>query len=566
MALEEKLISDIRIELGDKNAEIWDNDELIRSIEKSVSLMSRLTPKREIIETTIVREITSEILTITNGTGTTTYKPIAPGTFSMSGKTLDTDYRINYLTGIVTEIGSGLPDTDYTISYELDPYMLDISTLLPDYIKLERMECPVGETPIQLVPFDVYGSFVVVRGTATTLDENEHARLIYLKRWSPPTPDEDGDYPSHLDDIVVIGAAGQALIFKAEKCVGSCVTNVDAVITKLAEIDDLSLTLNSLTAPTPPTLTFPDPPTAPTLSTLTPPTAPTLANVTVPTDYSFSKPSAPTLPTAPTAPSAPTLTFTDTETALDAAAATLADAFTDYLDVGDDLINAGTRGDNVGAVYGQYASVTKEIAGTYISEAIGRLRELEEDLQKYASEVTSYGSAVNAYANEVSGTIGKYREEINAEMAGINNFQAQLTKYKEQVDRESVNVDLYAQEVNSYEGEIAEDRLLIEKFQQEIANYSVQLNELSLEVGLYGDKVSNYQIEVSENQRIIEAYDAQVNALINYANQINNQVANYLSVAGRYLASGQAKINEFLTALGVKAEFVTSKGLQELRV
>ena len=183
----------------------------------------------------------------------------------------------------------------------------------------------------------------------------------------------------------------------------------------------------------------------------------------------------------------------------------------------------------------------------------------------YGCEVKWFCSDVNSYANEISGTIGKYREDINNELAGIQNFQVQLAKYKEQVDFETVKVNKYAQEVNGYEAEIAEERMVIEKYQQDIASYQAQLQELALSIQKYSNQVSNYQIEVSENQQLIQSYDTQVNAKLNYAAQLNNQVTNYLSIAGRYLASGQSKINEFLTALGVKAEFVSSKGSSETR-
>jgi len=564
MAYLDKLISDIRIEINDKNKTVWIDDEIIRSIEKTVSLMSRLTPKRAIIETTIVRDINDETLTIASSTGTLAYKPIKPGSVVMTGKTLDTDYRINYLTGVVTEIGSLLPDTDYTVSYDLDDHMFDLSTLLTDYIKLERVECPVGDDPLTLVAFDVFGDFLVLRGSANTLDEDKHLRIIYLKKWTMPTPSADGDYPSHLDDVVVVGSSGQALIYKAENCVNNCVTNITAVATKLAEIDGLSLTLSTLTAPTAPTLTFPDPPASPTVSDVTAPTAPTLESLSAPTDYSLSQPSSPSLPSAPSAPSAPSLSFTAVETAL-AAVATEITAAKAHITSGAALVNTGTRGEGVAATYGDYADTVMDACGHRVNEAIGRLRQIEEDLTKYASQVTSYGSDVNSYANEISGTIGKYREDINNELAGIQNFQVQLAKYKEQVDFETVKVNKYAQEVNGYEAEIAEERMVIEKYQQDIASYQAQLQELALSIQKYSNQVSNYQIEVSENQQLIQSYDTQVNAKLNYAAQLNNQVTNYLSIAGRYLASGQSKINEFLTALGVKAEFVSSKGSSETR-
>ena len=106
--------SDIRLELSDATT-FWSNDEIDRAVQKSVSLMSRFIPKRVITETTITRAITGETLTIASDAGTLTYKPVKVGSLSIPNKTLDTDYTINYMTGVVTEKNSGLDDTDYTV-------------------------------------------------------------------------------------------------------------------------------------------------------------------------------------------------------------------------------------------------------------------------------------------------------------------------------------------------------------------------------------------------------------------------------------------------------------------
>ena len=50
----------IRYELQDTDGDVWNLNELDRAVEKSVSLMSRLIPKRSIAETTIVLDINSE--------------------------------------------------------------------------------------------------------------------------------------------------------------------------------------------------------------------------------------------------------------------------------------------------------------------------------------------------------------------------------------------------------------------------------------------------------------------------------------------------------------------------
>ena len=423
------MISNLRIELQDTDKITYTEDELIRAIEKSVSLMSRLLPKRDIVETTIRRTISGETLAIVSGTGTLAYKPIAKSTLNIMGKTLDSDYRVDYLTGVVTQIGSKLPNGDYTVSYQLDTGLLDLSFILPDYIKLERVEYPAGSTPPTLVTFDTYGNILALRGTIS-LTEGEHLRIVYLARWNSPTMEIEGDYPSHLSDAVIIGSAGQALIFKAEKYVMEA-ANAFAVLTE-------------------------------------------------PSAYTFVKPSSPDLPTVPTKPTAPTLSFTAVESALTAIGTEIT-AAKEKLTSGETYINAATRGDTVAANYGRYAEAVYSGANTRVNEAIARLRQIEETLTKYASEVAAFGSETNSYANQVSGLVGLYRGKGEIESVGAN---------------------IYASQVNAFVA-------------------------------------------------MISGQQAKANTL--------------LDIAGRYLASGQSKINEMLIMLGQKPEFQTQKASSEQR-
>jgi hypothetical protein len=228
------------------------------------------------------------------------------------------------------------------------------------------------------------------------------------------------------------------------------------------------------------------------------------------------KPSAPSLPSAPTPPTAPTLSFTDVRKFLDkvddgVSSGALVTAL-GYLTTGEPKINTVSAGDRVGETYGEYGDVAARVAADYVTQALAYMREQEDALTKYASEVSSFGQEVNQYASEVSGLINKFVGETNAEALGTNNVEANVAKYQ---------------------AEIADDRRKIEKFAAEI---------------------NNYQIEVSEYDAEVAAYNANVSTIIQRAAQEANQVTNYLNIGGRYLASGQAKINEFLTMLGVKPE------------
>lgn len=415
----------LRIELSDA-ATFFSNNELNRGIHKAVALMSRLIPKRAIVETLLDRSITGT-LTISSSTGTLTYKPIKPGSLVITGKVENTDYTVNYLTGVVTEVGALLPDAAYTVTYELDPHILDISSLLTDYIRIERVEYPVGESPPTFVTiaqeiFATYLSFKEV------LEDEDHLRITYLTNWSAPGDSTAPDYPKSLDNAIVIGGAGEALIFKAEKYVQSA---IDA-----------------------------------------------LAALTAPTVYTLSKASSPGMPAAPIVPTTLTLSFTAVGTALTAIGTEITAAKA-HITSGAALVNTANKGQNVAENYGEYAKAVFGAANTRVQEALANLRQIEESLALYASDVTSYGSQVNAYANNISGLVGIFRGQSEAETTGIENFRSQVERFVAQTNEQQM------------------------------------------------------------------------------------KATNFLAIAGRYLASGQAKINEMLTMLGLKAEYNMYKSSSE---
>ncbi len=211
-----QMIVALRIELQDPTGTpIHSDTELTRAVTKSVALMSRMIPKIAIIENVLAREITGETLTITTNTGTTSFKPIRKNTLKIPGKKENVHYTVNHLTGVVTEKDSGLPDTTYTIAYDLDPQMLDISGFLSDYTRIDRIEYPAGESPPSYITAnDIFENYVIFKGD-TILTTNEIIRFIYRTVWAAPGASA-GDYPPSLDTAIIVGSAGQALIFKAE--------------------------------------------------------------------------------------------------------------------------------------------------------------------------------------------------------------------------------------------------------------------------------------------------------------------------------------------------------------
>jgi len=566
------MIGALRIELQDVAEAVHSDTELSRAVQKTVSLMSRHLPKRSIVETTLARVITEETLTISSDTGTLAYKPIKVGSLAITGKTLDTHYQVNYLTGVVTEVGSGLPDTDYTATYELDSHIFDLSSILTDYVKIEWVEYPLEDGISSRPTYDLVGGFLLFR-REVELTDDYHLRVVYHSKWTMPGV-SDGDYPSHLDDIVIIGSAGQALIFKAEAYMQLARSTASGVLTVLATLDNLVAPTTPL-APnmddvTPPgdysvdALAAPDLPAAPTA-----PTTPDISDITPPSDYTFVKPSCGDFPAAPSAPSAldlgaltpptdytlnkpffgsaptppTTLSFTLTgyEAAADAIEALIADAKL-FLSVGSGYINQATRGDNVAANYGQYANVAMEAAAQRNNEAVHRLRLLEEYVGTYRGDVDKYASEVTAY-------LGKYQGEVQTETAGINEFLARVNKYRVEVDDYNQRINEYREEVNSYLAEVnsysAQVTGLSNKFQTEVqaenaganalganvTNYRAQIEEESMKLTKYAQEVQGYRSEVEEYAALMSGtmakYQGQIQAEVVSVNNFAAQVTKY---------------------------------------
>lgn len=314
------MINNMRIELQDRDttSREWEDDELERAITKTVSLLSRLMPQ-----------------------------------LAVDKFTLDTVMFVN------------------------DDNILDISTVLPDFITIDRIEYPIDETPPTYPTFDVLGTKIIFRSQQTFTDGDE-IRIQYHKKWTPPTISANGDYPTHLDDTIIIGAVGQSLVFKAEKYVR-----------------DSAESYETLTAPA---------------------------------AYTFVKPTSPTLPGAPSKPSAPTISMTDVETLIDNLETDLTEAKT-FLTTGETLINKSTRGNDVGKTYAAYSDSKNQAASVRKEAAYVQLQAILAAVQKYQGEVAAYGSEVNSYASQVSGLVGLFKSEGDIESIGAGVYASQVQAF-----------------------------------------------------------------------------------------------------------------------------------------
>lgn len=446
----------MRTELSDTGT-FFTNDEIDRAVTKTLSILSRFIPKRSVLETVLNRDIDGETLTISSNTGTLTYKPVKDGSLSIPNKTEDTDYEINLLTGVVTELSSGLPDTDYTVDYELDPRLLDISTLLPEesYIKIDRIEYPVGNNPPTYVVFEIYGEYIFIKGEKD-LEDDEHLRIQYLEPWTVPGVGTDGNYPEHLDNAIIVGACGQTLIYKAEKYVQQSITELELVN---AAADSMATPLADINT--------------------------ALDNITTEVGYA--------------------------DTALDKVAT--------YLETNGTTDNA------------------KEILAD-ITDEVSELRSaINTALGKSSTYLTSASTPPSAHDYLIDG---------DDYITSINDAERVAEKYAEYA---RVAAIIYQNLVGEATVRLDNLRSFIEESNAWVKIGNSFISEAAQRVACAGAYVNE------ASQRI-----AEVSAWAIQAEQYTITSREYLNIAGRYLASGQSKINEFLVAIGQKPEFFSYKG------
>lgn len=492
------LINAVRIELQDTTRAIYSDDEITRSINKAISLMSRLLPYKSIVEFALGDDVTGETLVISSSTGTTAYKPIKPYTETITGKTRDVDYSIDYLTGIVTEIGALLPDASYTIGYELDRTLININTHVPDCIRISKIEYEQGVFP----PYEIIGDYLHVK-SGVSFDANKKIRAYYLRRFDVPTYLAEGEYGTHLDEVVMTGAVGNALYDKADYYTQQAVAGLTSIQSALTTLAALTLTLPAAVTP-------PDAPTAGVAPT--PPSMDTL-------------PDAPTLGAAPTyaggdAPTAPVLSFTDVEGALDDAAAEIVKANAS-ITTGKTLVNTVTAGENVGAIYGQYAGVDVQTAGIYINTALAYLQEIEAELNAYTGELNGYAAVVSVYASEVAAYGNLATAETNVYTATVRGV-----------------TDAFTSEVNKYQADI----------QSYIGKYNAEIDKYNR---IFSSLIANNQMLTNA---VISEFNGKISQQAAIISGFSDVATQFLAVAEKLRVKGSALLNQFFSMIGNKVE------------
>lgn len=156
--------------------------------------------------------------------------PVEPGSESVySGAsktgtkyTLNTDYEMDYANGRIRmkSGGSLAVATTYYANYKRHNLMVDVSAILPELMRIIKVVYPADKTPEQQVAFSIWENMLIIGSqrpgeSQKALVDKEHIAIYYETRHTPPTYVGPGSYPEYLDQVVLIGASGYALLVEA---------------------------------------------------------------------------------------------------------------------------------------------------------------------------------------------------------------------------------------------------------------------------------------------------------------------------------------------------------------
>jgi len=168
----------------------------------------------------------------------------------------NTDYYIDYANGRVKAISGGLIAAGEVceFTYKKSQIGIDISDL-PDLIRVQRVEYPVGQIPQNFIQGDTFGKYYVVTGMGESeeqrqMAEDEQYRIYYDARHQMPGEYSPSSAPEFLEDTVMLAASAYALLMKALQYDQQSVIDFASARTELGKIahTDFATALTSAAA------------------------------------------------------------------------------------------------------------------------------------------------------------------------------------------------------------------------------------------------------------------------------------------------------------------------------
>lgn len=234
--------------------------ELDRALNQAVAVLSRFFPRELIAQMVYNEDITDESVTLVAGTKAFANKPVRFGseTIENSGQTVtyarNTDYEMDYINGVITRIAAGdIGATDtLNVTYKLDGTMIDLSgSLLTEPTAIDRVDILRSDQVPQIFEgWAVHGDFLIITdmsgGSQQRFVDNDHIRIYYFAHHVEPAAGVSGSFPDHLDELVLIGASGYALLIESLQQEHLTVVDLASARTSIGNIAAIHTSIGTL--------------------------------------------------------------------------------------------------------------------------------------------------------------------------------------------------------------------------------------------------------------------------------------------------------------------------------
>jgi len=155
----------------------------------------------------------------------------------------DTDFYIDYAKGRIKAISGGdiVAEDTVTISYTKNQTEIDLSGLA-DFIRVHRVEYPVGNIPQTFCQTELFGRFLAITGLGESdeqqsLQSGKQVKIQYDAFHQPPNDYAPGTIPEFLENTVIQAAAAYALFIYALKHEHQALTDLTSARTAIAAAD-----------------------------------------------------------------------------------------------------------------------------------------------------------------------------------------------------------------------------------------------------------------------------------------------------------------------------------------
>ena len=430
-------------------------------------------------------------------------KPIKFGSVSFTGHDKDTDFEMDYYGGrIAMKSGGDLSaNTAYTIAeYTKSRIDIDLSTLIDDLIRVDRVEYPVGNVPQQFSKAEVWGTILTLTGSHVTQGEVSDAEHLVIKYYAPhsaPNDQSSGSYPSYLETTIQQAASAYALFIKALEWEHQAVTDFASARTAMG---NLTAAHTLVTAALAKVIKYLE-------NNTNDDAAAILKDVT--DDAAALKTAIDAAQDAAGTALAKVITYLETnadpnnaqdiledidtdKADLRTAAKTASDAANAYLDEvdttdlgrategaealldeGRPLINKVNDGDRVPENFSEFTRARAAIANVRAQAALAFIQETGvrlSNLRSYIEQAGAWGRIATGFAEEAVGRIA----ESNSRIAMLRTYMEQSAGwaliargFTEEAAGHLGNMDRYLQEANLYQQSATGNLLLAERFREE---------------------------------------------------------------------------------------------------